>query len=118
VTTYEKAVREGLKSVFWLAVVAFAILELLSSSLAEKVRYSIQYEVPMGQVKRTPKPSSCDWGYAPLGEKGCHWEKVISGLNANGDLVAGTDAPVFSTDKNTGKPIMIKEKGCQRNRLP
>jgi len=93
----------------WFALIiifALVIWWLLPDSLTDKVRYSNQYDVPMSQVKRETRPSNCDWDFAPLGKKGCHYEKVVTGSNSSGDRVAGTDAPVFSTDVNTGKPIV------------
>jgi len=98
VTTYKQDLFGCLLKLFMIAVICFVIWELLPESLSDKLWYSFQYQVSMSQVNRAHKPTDCDWGFAPLGNKGCHYKKLVTGLNADGWLVAGQEAPMFSRD--------------------
>lgn len=42
------------------------------------LRYAIFYKVPVKQVTLGNKPAKCDYDYSPFGNKGCHYEKIIS----------------------------------------
>jgi hypothetical protein len=55
--------------------------------------YSNEYGVQSDQVHSRHKPTDCDWGYAPLGDKGCHYEKKVTAYNSAGDAVAGDSSP-------------------------
>jgi hypothetical protein len=48
---------------------------------------------------------------APLGDKGCSYKAHVRVFNAEGDLVAGEDAPMFGSDTKTGKPIISYDGG-------
>lgn len=49
--------------------------------------------------------------HAPLGNKECHYEAAVTAYNAAGDLVGGDDAPKYSHDTKTGKPIISWDDG-------
>jgi hypothetical protein len=49
--------------------------------------------------------------YAPLGEKDCHYNKVVQGLNAQGLVVTGDNAPRYGHDTQTGQPIVSYDEG-------
>ena len=40
--------------------------------------YAIKYEVPKDKVYVESEPHDCEWGKAPLGNKYCHFEKVVA----------------------------------------
>jgi hypothetical protein len=48
---------------------------------------------------------------APLGVKGCRFDAVVRAYNSEGLHVAGDNAPQYSRDKNTGKPILSWDEG-------
>jgi hypothetical protein len=45
--------------------------------MPEKQRLAEDYRVNQGQVFVEPKPLGCDFDDAPLGNKHCHYEKVV-----------------------------------------
>jgi hypothetical protein len=40
--------------------------------------YAFRYSVPVENVLVEDKPEDCDWDYSPLGNKGCHYESVVT----------------------------------------
>jgi hypothetical protein len=40
--------------------------------------FTFQYNVAYEQVTIEQRPHDCEWGTAPLGEKHCHYERVIN----------------------------------------
>jgi hypothetical protein len=59
------------------------------------LRYSLQYNVELSQVSVETKPKDCDFLHAPLGQKDCHYEKVVSilrfGRNPAGQPIVSYD---------------------------
>jgi hypothetical protein len=51
------------------------------------VRYALQYDVPKERVYLQKKPTACDWGTAPLGNKHCHYKKQIEPMSNERGLV-------------------------------
>lgn len=43
-----------------------------------RIKWSLKYIVPFSHVTIEPRPTLCDWGHAPLGNKSCHYERVVS----------------------------------------
>ena len=41
------------------------------------IRYAAQYMVSPSDVTIEPRPTRCDWWHAPLGDKACHYRKVV-----------------------------------------
>jgi hypothetical protein len=39
--------------------------------------YSIKYAVSAEKIYVDPKPTDCDFWHAPLGRKGCHYQRVV-----------------------------------------
>jgi hypothetical protein len=64
--------------------------------------YSVKYEVSLDQVHMGTKPRDCDWGHAPLGDKGCHFKAVVVAYNAAGYMVGVDDAPKTPALDTTG----------------
>jgi hypothetical protein len=46
--------------------------------MPDKYAYSLQYEVDLDSVFVEKKPKNCDWEHAPIGDKGCHYRKVVT----------------------------------------
>ena len=65
-------------------------------------------QISIANVHVDPQPGDCDFMHAPLGEKGCHYEFLVSAYNANGHMVGGNHAPKGATrSAKTGKPNPI-----------
>ena len=74
----KEAVEESsLPKLFVVLAVAFGILYLFDSVWHSKVRYSLQYDVPYSKITIEKEPHDCNFLAAPLGEKYCHYERVI-----------------------------------------
>jgi hypothetical protein len=41
--------------------------------------YSIKYALSADKIRVDTKPTDCDFWHAPLGEKGCHYKRVVIG---------------------------------------
>ena len=39
--------------------------------------YAFVNDTSEENVHVAPRPTDCDWGHAPLGDKGCHYEKQV-----------------------------------------
>ena len=83
----------------------------MPDSWTNGIWYSVQYKVSFKDVYTNSKPSDCDWGHAPLGNKGCYYKAVVSAFNAAGDFVGGDAAPKYGKDTKTGKPIISYDGG-------
>lgn len=51
--------------------------------LPERIKVSVKYEVPEEHVFVDSKPKDCEWQHAPLGDKGCHYEKTVAPVKNN-----------------------------------
>jgi hypothetical protein len=67
-----------LLSIVGLASGIFAIVWLFGWLFYPQLQYSLEYSVDLDNVTVMPKPHSCDWDYAPMGKKGCHYEKFVT----------------------------------------
>jgi hypothetical protein len=44
--------------------------------------YSIKYAVSADKIHVDPKPTDCDFWHAPVGKKGCQYQRVVIARNA------------------------------------
>jgi len=44
----------------------------------DKYAYAFEYQTNSDNVIVENKPKNCDWGHAPIGDKGCHYKKVVT----------------------------------------
>ena len=67
---------------FWIDILGFVFLIALAVVvwwfLPDKPHYAVLYSVDMNRVFVEPRPSDCDFSRAPIGDKGCHYEKVVT----------------------------------------
>lgn len=76
--TNRSRVRRELKQLLWVVVVmAVGIPILMYWGTSEEERLASKYNIPPKNVFIQPKPHGCDFGDAPLGDKHCHFEKVV-----------------------------------------
>jgi hypothetical protein len=85
---------------------ALVVWFFLPDSYTDRIKYSFEYNCPSDQVHRSPRPTDCDWGHAPLGDKDCHYKKIVSAYNAAEYVVAGDGAAIYGGDQATGKVIV------------
>lgn len=76
-----------------LAFVAGFIWWLLPDSWTDPIKYSTMYSVNTEKVNLTPKPKDCEFMHAPIGNKECHYKKVVWVYNKEGEIVDGDFAP-------------------------
>jgi len=57
-----------------LCVMVYFIWDWASDS---KFRYAMQYNTSNSQVTVQNKPENCDYNFAPIGNKGCHYAKEV-----------------------------------------
>jgi hypothetical protein len=93
------------------AIIIGIVWILLPASWTAPLLYSVIYETQTSKVHYVEKPKDCEFIHAPLGDKSCHYKKVVSAYNLEGELIGGDDAPEFSQDKNTNKPIVSYDNG-------
>ncbi len=43
-----------------------------------RIKWAARYGVAFTKVTVQDKPTLCDWGHAPLGNKSCHYERIVS----------------------------------------
>ena len=67
--------------------------------------YALRYETDSDRIHVAPKPGDCDFLHAPIGLKGCHYEKSVQVMR-------------YSKDVQTGQPIVSYDDGKTWNLLP
>jgi hypothetical protein len=72
-----KAVRTLLKFVMFWVVVAVIGYILWIILVSDQTKLSTEYAAPEDRVFVQPKPHGCAYNDAPLGDKHCHFEKVV-----------------------------------------
>ena len=58
-----------------------------------RVKYAAEYMLDNKQIVIDRKPHSCEWATAPLGDKHCHYEKLVTVFNRKNEIIEGP-APV------------------------
>jgi hypothetical protein len=78
------------------ALVVFVVLFIIATMVFTRVitprypnryGYALLYNIQPDKVKIQDRPQNCDWGWAPTGDKGCHYEKQVSAFDANSNYV-------------------------------
>src|SRR5256885_11358381 len=65
-----------------------------------KLRYVVQYGSSMDKVTVEEKPEDCDWDYAPIGRKGCHYEKNVIVIKRRTDTRTGRRVISYNEGKS------------------
>jgi len=65
-------------SILWFFLFCWGAWVLLSDAWYRKIRYSMQYEVDYDHVFVNDEPTDCNFMRAPLGTKGCHYDRILS----------------------------------------
>jgi hypothetical protein len=74
-----------LPKLFGWGISLIIILGVLYWLTPEKEKLAIEYNVPEEKVLIEPEPHGCDYDDAPLGNKHCHFEKVVDTEKACAD---------------------------------
>ncbi len=84
----------------WLFVAALGYFS--HAPWVNRIRYSAWYNVEPNQVKQTEDkpPSDCDFFKAPIGIKGCHYDKTVT-----------LERVITSRDTKTNRPIVSYDEG-------
>jgi hypothetical protein len=110
--TIQKQIKEitsRVSSTWWPLIIVFFIVSP-SSNWTDSLWYSVRYSVKFSDVQ-TDRPKDCDFMRAPLGDKGCSYTAHVQVFNADGELVAGENAPKYGSDTKTAKPIISYDGG-------
>jgi hypothetical protein len=54
-----------------------------------QIKYAAEYMLLNDQVIIEHKPHNCEWASAPLGNKHCHYEKVVTVFNRDNKIIKG-----------------------------
>jgi len=68
-------------TLFFLSVPFLLIWNLTPDWMKYPPVYAIYYNVGLGSVHVDRKPSDCEWGHAPIGDKACHYKKQVSTID-------------------------------------
>jgi hypothetical protein len=109
--------RENAGCFITILIIAGIVWLCLPDKWTAKLWYSYLYSVDTDRVHWNSKPSDCDWTYSPLGGKGCHYEKVVTGLNAAGQIIKGDGALRYRSDAS-GSFMISFDDGKTWNPLP
>jgi hypothetical protein len=107
----EQAVNKGNErwstvQLIFATLVGFWLISLPGQIWHAKWRYAFSYGVSSEKVLVAKQPHDCAFLAAPLGTKYCHYKRLVYGYNTAGDLLAGDDAPIYSSDVQTGRPTV------------
>ncbi len=61
--------------------------------------YALRYSTDLSQVKILPKPADCDFLHAPIGFKGCHYEKSMQVTRCKTDAQSGNTVVSYDDGK-------------------
>lgn len=67
---------------------SYFVWSIAPDSIRYPIYYSLRYSIPYKHVSVDKHPADCDWGHAPVGDKGCHYEKYTSLEPENGSPVS------------------------------
>jgi hypothetical protein len=97
----------------WIGIAAFVFFigYIGSSGWFNAIWYGVEYGVDPFIVSVDSKPKDCDFMHAPMGNKECHYDAKATAYNAVGEVVGGANAPKYSHDIKTGKPIVSYDDG-------
>jgi hypothetical protein len=66
-------------------VVATVIIGSADYLFDGRVKYALRYSVARENVTIGKKPHDCDWSAAPIGNKNCHYDKVVNSVRTGND---------------------------------
>jgi len=92
--------------VYSLVLIVF-LVPLVSWAWYSQFRYSIQYDVPMSQVIAAKEPHDCDFLKAPIGDKECSYDAVVTTTTTT---VPPTDGALTLLN-NAGEVIVSFDEG-------
>jgi hypothetical protein len=73
---------------------------LITGAWHSKARFYMQYGLTRGlnweEVTKEKEPHDCEWLKAPLGDKYCHYDAVVSSVRISKDSKTGN--PIWSSD--------------------
>lgn len=91
-------IRSFFKAVLYIFLIAFGLFVVLPLVFREGTiwlfpnstfGYSMKYGVDDKHVYVEPKPHDCEWGKAPIGNKYCHFDRVVTtDKDRNGKITA------------------------------
>ncbi len=83
----EEAVKANHSNLGWVLgiVLVWFALAGFSDLWNSKLRFSMFYSVDYDQVTIQKKPTDCDFFHAPIGDKDCHYEKVVGTVRVRSD---------------------------------
>src|SRR5438309_292217 len=56
----------------------FLVWSIAPNWIRYPVLYAALYRVNVSRVNVEKQPADCEWGHAPIGDKGCHYEKQVA----------------------------------------
>jgi hypothetical protein len=100
---------EGLwVAVVWIGILVLVLVFASSPVWMTKAWYSFTTAADYDHVIVSKKPIDCDWGAAPLGNKGCSYAKTVSTHTC---AISTTGKPIWSDDG--GKTWNLVEEGSR-----
>jgi hypothetical protein len=113
-----RANRHDLSGVVWIVLVWLALFTWLPDMWNNKLRYSLWYEVDYAQVTIEKKPADCNFFHAPMGGKGCHYDRQVNVVKVSSNVWGGQSISYDNgntwqqTSKNrNGDPIVSNDAG-------
>ena len=52
-----------------------------------RIKYTAEYLLNPDRITVEHKPHDCDWSTAPLGNKHCHYENMVTVYNQDGKII-------------------------------
>jgi hypothetical protein len=92
-------------------LIVFAIIAIAVGVLDVKSRYAVWYNVARENVTIDQKPHDCDWSTAPLGNKNCHYDKVMTFVRTGIDRA---HRPVISFDEGKTWGVDCQKDGIKK----
>ena len=104
--------------VFWGAVFWLLVVPFFSDMWHSKFRYSVQYDVSEDQITIDKEPNDCNFLHAPLGGKGCHYERQVTASRVKSNQWGGQDVSYDDgktwtryAKSTSGEPIVSFDDG-------
>jgi hypothetical protein len=74
-----------LEWLFGIAILALVVWWLLPDDW--RIKYAAEYMLDPDQVAVERRPHDCEWNSAPLGDKHCHYEAMVTVYNQDGKVI-------------------------------
>jgi hypothetical protein len=107
----EAAIRRNYWDLSWVGLVVFGWIAVvwLGALWNSKIRYSWWYKVNYDQVTIEKEPTDCNFFHAPIGDKGCHYDRQANTIRVKTEYLGFLKGSVNYVSFDDGKTWTVDD---------